>query len=218
MTKPERSRSQRLKDCEKVLYAHLEDFVHVGMALAEIRDDRLYREDGHKSWSDYLKANKERFGITGRSYANEVIAAARLRQSLPLPEQAARGGLSWTEKSVRPLKKLGSTSKAKHVAKKAIEEAEKSGKPLTSTLVRKHVDAELGIDRSKLKPKEPPPMFEDVILRWTGDLERMAMQIQDVTPDALVLFAKNHPAKAKALAAAIETLEKSLTRVWESLP
>ena len=40
---------ERLRACESVLIRHGKQWVAVGEALMEIRDDRLYLEDGHSS-------------------------------------------------------------------------------------------------------------------------------------------------------------------------
>ena len=209
----EKSRKQRLRDCEKVLAEHMEEFVRVGLSLKEIRDERLYKEDGFETWESYLKANKDRFGIGSRSYAHEVIESAALRMNLDVRHAEH----SWNQRQIDELKRLKSTSKARHVAKRVLVQIEKEGAKLTAAVVRKHVDKELGVDRTKPKDK-PKPEFEDKILQWTDEIESMAYKITTVPSNALALFARNHKAKAKALAAAIETLEKSLTRVWESLP
>ena len=42
MTAIDKSTKARLRACERVLIDHMEEFVKVGLALKEIRDDRLY--------------------------------------------------------------------------------------------------------------------------------------------------------------------------------
>ena len=74
-------RRARLRACERVLIEHMEEFVKVGMALKEIRDDRLYKEAGCKSFEEYLKKNKRRFEFASRRYADRVIRAATIRPS-----------------------------------------------------------------------------------------------------------------------------------------
>jgi hypothetical protein len=212
MSQMTKSRKQRLRACEKVLIESMEEFVRVGMALKEIKDDKLYEEDGHADFRSYLKANRSKFEFTER-HVYRLIEAADLRMKLPTDP----GGHSpWTEKAVRELKRLPADTKAKAVAARVIKEVEQNGGKLTSTLVRKHVDEALGVDR-KPKPK-PKPQLHEVVSRWAGQLNGIADVIENVPDDAISVFAQDHKQHAKELAAAIERVEKSLERVWAALP
>jgi phage host-nuclease inhibitor protein Gam len=199
----------------------MEDFYYVGMALKKIREKKLYRHDPAapdcKTWEDWLKANKDELGVGSKRYANDLIGAATLRERLPSLKTGATGAQKWTERAIRPLKKVASevsTTKAVQVAKDVIAEIEQTGSPITARIVKKHVDAVLG---EKPEPPKKRDLFEDVILKWTGELQRMTGMIKTVPDDALELFAQNHPAKAKALASAIEEFEESLQRVWDNI-
>ena len=212
----QKTRKQRWVECHKVLAEHMEEFVRVGLALREIRDDQLYKEGGYDTFE---KCVKEEWDI-GKSYATQLIGSATLRLHLPTPKKVTSSNqvqAEWNASSVRELKRLESTSKANHVARVVLKAVDNGDAKLTARTIRKHVDAELGIDRKNPKPK-PKPKLEAVILRWTDEIDTMASQIQSVPADALKLYGRNNPAAAKKLAAAIERLEKSLTRVWESLP
>ena len=218
------AKRRRLKECERTLAEHMEEFVKVGLALKEIRDERLYKEDGFNTFEDYCRNRWE----MGRSYADHLIGSAELRTRIPDPPKTATNSRqSWNETQVRELKRLGSTTRARAVATRVVKEVEQANGKLTANVVRRHVDEALGIDRAaqakatKAKRDRGIP-FEDVIQRWTGDIQGMADVIEkvidDEAGDALAFFGKTRPRLAKNLATAIERLEKSLTRVWESLP
>jgi hypothetical protein len=70
--------AQRLVLLEATIRRGLSTFIEVGNALAEIRDARLYREQGFRTFEDYC-LKRWRWG---RNYANKQIAAARVIQNL----------------------------------------------------------------------------------------------------------------------------------------
>ncbi len=138
---------QRLRVCEQVLLDHMEEFVKVGLALKEIKDNRLYEADGHDDWGEYLKSANNRFGLS-RSYADELIGSAELRKKLPdiVPATGGNDGMAgWTERSIRQLKKLKTDEQAKRVAAQVVQAVKDDGEKLTSTLVGKFVDEALGV-------------------------------------------------------------------------
>lgn len=67
----------RLAELEAVIARGLDTFVEVGLALMEIREQRLYRES-HKTFEAYCR---ERWGWN-RDYANKHIRAAQVAQIL----------------------------------------------------------------------------------------------------------------------------------------
>ena len=58
----------RFKECEQIIKADLKTFIKVGCALAEIRDNRLYRET-HKTFEKYCKETWD----LSRGYADQQI-------------------------------------------------------------------------------------------------------------------------------------------------
>jgi hypothetical protein len=64
---------RRLAELEAVVERGLKTFVEVGLALAEIRDRRLY-QGTHSSFENYCE---ERWGFA-RNYANKLVAAAEV--------------------------------------------------------------------------------------------------------------------------------------------
>lgn len=200
---------RKLKKQEEIIAGCMEDFVRLGLAYKAIREERLYKAEGYKDFALYCR---DRWN-TSRRHVDQLIGSAALRLALPESKSEIDSISNWNEFNVRALKRLGSTSKAKAVAVRVIKEVKATGAKLSATLVSKHVREAIGPT-----PKAPRPDFPLVVFRWTDDISGIAATIEKVPDDALELFARTHPGKAKALAAAIERLEKSLTRVWETLP
>lgn len=162
------SRNQRLRALENRIRKNLEEFMQTGADLREIRDDRLYEEDGFESWEQYLTERVgEEFGVE-RAHACKLIQCAEIRPKLPDLNNVSRGRHSagWSQKAVLEFSRLvpedGQDGRKKdysrlrkqdaaRVAKRAMEMA--GDKPVTSSDVRRAVDADLGIDRAA-KAKE----------------------------------------------------------------
>lgn len=68
---------QRLEVLESVIDAGMQTFVHVGNALLEIRDARLYRQE-FGTFEDYCR---ERWGMS-RIHAHRMIEAAAVTNNL----------------------------------------------------------------------------------------------------------------------------------------
>lgn len=87
---------ERLGELESVIERGLKTFVDVGMALLEIRDSRLYRED-YSTFEDYCR---DRWGFT-RMRASQLIASYEVvnnvNNCLQIPQ---------TESQARPLTSL----------------------------------------------------------------------------------------------------------------
>jgi len=95
----------RLAELESVVETHLETFLSVGRALAEIRNRRLYREE-HPTWELYCT---RKWGF-GYSRANELIRSTEIAEGL-LSGPAAPGGDAplppdLSPATLRPLQKL----------------------------------------------------------------------------------------------------------------
>lgn len=70
----------RLQELERVIEKGLDTFVEVGKALLEIRDSRLYRQEGHSTFEDYCH-NRWRKRIS-RPRAYQLIEAAQVVENL----------------------------------------------------------------------------------------------------------------------------------------
>lgn len=126
---------QKLEQLEAVIEKGEKTFVEVGLALTEIKEQKLYTRD-YDTFEAYCQ---ERWGWGSRR-GYQLITAANVVASLPLGcEQAVH-----TESAARELSKLPPAQQVE-IAEAAVE----SGKPLTAPAVRKLV-------MPPMKPKEAP--------------------------------------------------------------
>lgn len=116
----------RLADHEEVIDDGLNTFHKVGMALLDIRDNRLYRQN-HATFEHYCEA---RWGMK-RNYANKLIAAAEVVEGLgtfvpiPVNEGQARA-LKDFPKDLRPA-----------IIKTADATAKTLNKPMTAGMIER---------------------------------------------------------------------------------
>jgi hypothetical protein len=114
--------SKRLIALEKTIERGTQTFVEVGLALAEIRDSKLYRCD-YDSFEMYCS---EKWGWK-RRYAYNLIEAAGVVQSLP--ENVRHG--AQTERQARALAQVEPDQRAE-VLEQAQAAAESEGRPLAA--------------------------------------------------------------------------------------
>ena len=88
--------TNRLTELETVIGRGLQTFVDVGIALLEIRDSRLYRNE-YSTFEDYCR---DRWAMD-RTYAHRTIEAAKVASNL-LPI----GNIPVNEAQARPLTSL----------------------------------------------------------------------------------------------------------------
>jgi len=143
---------ERLAELEKVIAKGQKTFVEVGLALAEIRDVRLYKRE-YGSFSEYCRA---KWGWN-KSYAYYMIDSAEVVKALP--EKVST--MVDTERQVRELAKIPAKDRAGVV--QAIVE---SGKPVTAAEIRRRLppppmqpSGAQGTARPALPP--PPPQVLD---------------------------------------------------------
>ena len=142
--------SARLAELEKTIARGKKTFVEVGMALAEIRDLRLYKRE-YGGFEEYCR---EKWGWE-RAYANHVIRAADAVKCLP--ENLAT--IVANETQARELVKVPAEQRA-GVIQAVLEE----GKPVTAAAIKRHLPP------PPMQPKAaaplPPPPAE--VLDGTG--------------------------------------------------
>jgi|GEM_PF-4271071 len=209
MTTLTASRKQRLRKLENEIRSGMEEFYYVGMKLKEIRDDRLYEEDGFESFDRYCR---ERFEYA-KSYVYNLISSAEYRAKLP---SCSTGGQEWSERSVRELKRIPDKRQAARVAKKVITQIAKEPEAKrTSTLVRKFVDADLGVKKAKpkLKPQAGGVDLVDYIDRKTGTIEGVCIVLQAVPKDGWKLLKEDNPQLVERLITACASLAAFLRKV-----
>lgn len=150
--------SRSLEECEAVVERGQHTFIEVGQALAEIRDARLYL-GSHPSFEGYLKS---RWGM-GRSWAYSLIDASSVASSIQ-SQSGVRSSGHGKSQGVRSNGHFLDATKAAKLAKvpeekrlevwgSVVEEAEKSGEPVTVAKVKAAVD-------KVVPPKPKPPKVE----------------------------------------------------------
>ncbi len=159
LTPPEITAFERL---EKVIEAGQKTFVEVGLALTEIREKKLYRKD-YETFDAYCQG---RWGW-GQKRASQLIIAANTVKLLPKP-------LSTMVESERVAREIGKlpVPQQKHV----LQEAKKSGEPLTAVGVKKHlppppvVKKSLPVPAAKptAKPPDSKPLQPVIVTDKTG--------------------------------------------------
>lgn len=123
-----------LPACEAVIERGLHTFVEVGNALMSIRDRRLYKESGFKSFEIYCR---ERWGMS-RPRAHQLVGAAEVMTNLSTIVDRTPA----TESQARPLTKLPLEQQAE-AWQEAIDTA--PGGKVTAKHVAEVVDRRRGV-------------------------------------------------------------------------
>lgn len=140
---------QRLEVLESVIDAGLQTFVHVGNALLEIRDSRLYRQT-HGTFEEYCR---ERWSFNS-SRARQLIAAAETVANLESVTTVTL--LPATETQVRPLVSLPPEAQ-REVWQVAVDTAP-NGKVTAAhvqAVVSQYRDVEAVADSEPIRPSIP---------------------------------------------------------------
>jgi hypothetical protein len=116
---------ERLTELEKLIAKGQKTFVEVGLALAEIRDLRLYKRE----YSGFEEYCQKKWGWT-RQYVNFQIAGAKVKAELP--EKVAT--MVATERQARELGKVPAEKRAE-VVQAIVDE----GKPVTAKEIKRHL-------------------------------------------------------------------------------
>ncbi len=117
--------SQRLEELEKVIARGRKTFVEVGLALAEIRDLRLYKRE-YGSFSEYCR---EKWGWE-KSYAYYMIEGAEVVKALP--EKVST--LVDTETAARELAKVEPERRAG-----IVQAVVDGGRPVTAAEIKRRI-------------------------------------------------------------------------------
>jgi hypothetical protein len=225
------SRKKRLKELEGKVREGMESYIETGMALREIRDERLYEDVGFSTWKGYLEGRVgSEFGIE-RAHAQKMIQYAEIRPklpSLPMVSSSRRSPGEWSQIAVLEFSRLvpdaekgPGTSKfkkdyaalrkvdARRVAKDAIKRA--GDGPVTQKHVRAAVDADLGVDRAKAaaatkKKRAEKPDLARYIKDNTGVVEGIAIRLESVDGDAWTQLEESHPGLVESFATACDEL------------
>ncbi|MEE2887541.1 MAG: hypothetical protein VX951_08930 [Planctomycetota bacterium] len=123
----------------KVVKEGMATFVEVGQALAQIREGKLYREAGYKSFEEY---SQEELGIPGRK-SRRMITAAQVKDLPPGVSLCAAEAIARVPEDIRD-----------EVVERAVD---RQGPVPTSTMIEDMQDEV----EAELAPPAPPPSVED---------------------------------------------------------
>jgi len=124
------SESQRRDELEATITRGMASFIEVGLALAEIRSSRLYR-DTHDTFEAYCKDKWE----MDKRYADRVICASGAARSL-----GSMGPIPTNERQVRELTVLDDPDQQRQAWNMATAQAEKEGRAVIAKDVKRAVE------------------------------------------------------------------------------
>jgi hypothetical protein len=158
----------RLRECEAIVEKDSAAFMRVGVALAEIRDSKLYR-DTHKTFELYCQ---ERWKFT-KSRANQLIQAAGVAKNLT--------SITCQKPNAIQAEALAKAPPEKQEA--VWEKVASNGKP-TAAKVAAAV-AELDDDwGDEEEAEEVEPSTEEAMAAWNKKVESFARSITAIAKDA----------------------------------
>ena len=132
---------QRLAELEKTIARGKKTFVEVGLALAEIRDLRLYRRE----YAGFEAYCREKWGWS-KPYCTQLITAAAVVEALPASKQVAIA----TESQARELAKAAPGERA-GIVQAIVDE----GKTVTAAAIKRHLPPP-PTARGDARPTSPP--------------------------------------------------------------
>ena len=141
---------ERLAELEKVIAKGQKTFVEVGLALAEIRDVRLYKRE-YGSFSEYCRA---KWGWE-RAHAYRLIDAADVAKVSPMGDKIS------SERAARELGKAEPEQRA-GIVQAIVDE----GKPVTAAEIRRHLPPppmQPSSAQGTARPTLPPPPPSQVL-------------------------------------------------------
>ncbi len=158
MTLLNKSEKDRLQTCEKLIERGLNNFIEVGTALLEIRDNRLYRVD-YSTFEEYCR---DRWSMS-RVHAHRMIHAAQVTENL-LPI----GNKPESESVVRPLTKLppAEQQKAWNEAVATAPNGKPTAKHVQDVVMRHTGVSDMGVDALVNPPREHVPDDDDSNALW----------------------------------------------------
>jgi len=200
--------SKRLEELEKVIARGKQTFVEVGLALAEIRDLRLYKRE-YDSFREYCQ---KKWGWEKR-YTNYVIAGAEAVKSLPEKVGTAVPTLA----AARELARIPAEQRAQIVQAIAAE-----GQPVTAPAVKRHLPpppmVRRGVNGSgRTAPPPPSQVLDDTgwpipthliplwqrgaeVQEWLTTLSRLKGVLRSAQENRDMLYAEMHFSSALAQA------------------
>jgi hypothetical protein len=161
---------------QEINSAAYEAFVFIGQRLAKIRKDRMYENEGYKSWSAYCAAGRIEYG---KRQADRYITASLLR-----PKLGTSKSHDWRVRDLEELAKCETDREAKTVAKKVIAEAKRTGERVTARLIAEIRDSRTTKPEKDLEAASLDTHLDklaSLALRWRTSLEKVDLiQWEDV--------------------------------------
>lgn len=199
----------RLTELEAVIERGLETFVEVGMALAQIQQERLYREN-YSNFEDYCRA---RWSIS-RPRAYQLIESAATVNDLSTMVDAPP---PTNERQVRELSKIKDPETRAKVWKEANETAAKFKRPVTAKAVREVATAspiQKIVDDFVSTLPSPQPVIEEPEVQQLGikkkfDRKEAARLVSAVVWD-VNYQAKQHPELSNAFESILDNIRVAL--------
>jgi hypothetical protein len=141
-----------LEKAERKIATGLKSFLEVGLALKEIRDNRLYRQD-YRTFEEYVVARWD----FSRPRAYELCAASEVMADLSgTPDIRS---LSENEAQANPLTRLKTATHRKRAWRMALRSALKKGRPVTArdaeeavNLLSETIDVSVSRSRCRQEP------------------------------------------------------------------
>ena len=220
------AKGKRLRELEAIILANLEEFVRTGQALKEIRDEKLYRESGHRNFVTYCAkrwgwGKDSPKGFSQRGY--DYISASERR--LLFSRDSRENGMCavWTMEGMKYLAHLNAEDdddvELIREIGLAVEAQTAPGKEIPGSLVRKVVAKIAPRSQPKKKKKNKP---EQTLGEWIGhradEILNLCTTLEGVPDD--ILDWEEHLTKrnTKELVDAIKELDEVIKKIWERLP
>jgi hypothetical protein len=204
------------EDCKQIILesdtAGIAAFVRKGLALARIKERKLWSCKGFLSFADCVQ---EEFGYK-LAHAYRLIKSGKVLFPLGIGEDSPNWRKSWQEAHVRELTRL---DPKKHNITKIVHDietlAKKKGVKLTAEFVRKYIDKIL---KKKTKPKGTPPL-ERAIVGWSQKMDFLSDRLDQVrgTKGAFA-YLKPFVGQKQRLSNAVGRLQRALELFTRHLP
>lgn len=216
---------RRHRELVAIIDENLEAFARTGLALKAIQEEKTYEAEGYDSFASFLGEQK-RWPWTSLRHAQRLIAAAELRQALPAVSDYVRPVgrpklPEWTEWQVRELTRLPTARDAKRVAIQVLKEVASDPKgQLSASVIRKFVDADLGVKRGHAASKDKPKQMD--FAEWwrsvTAALDEFTEGFNNVTLKDWRVYVRDNQTAAENLAQALRKFSEASQRVLPEFP
>ena len=168
--------SPDLRALEAVIERGMKSFVEVGNALLQIREKRMYRDRGYRSFDDYCR---DHWGWT-KTHANRLIGSAQVVAQIE--EAAPIGVIPTTESQAR---ELARADEPEEVWAEVLQEHEP--REITAAVIREHVEARRTPPPSEDPPKLAPDAQASVKKLFLLDLqEHVREALRHATPEEIL--------------------------------